>query len=204
MKRLILFVLLLAVTWSGAAFAQSFFGWSTVNANLRAGPDIGYPRVATIPAGARLQIFGCLDGWSWCDVQWGPNRGWISAGLVESDFGGSRVIVYDNGPRLGFPFVTFGFDLYWNSHYRNRYWYRDRSRWHDYRPPPRRGPPPGYRPPNQRPPAHRPPNHRPPASPAAEHGSPAWSETAPVDAAAVEQPASFERSAPFQRASAVK
>ena len=168
MKRLLLLAAVFLAVSTAPASAQSFYGYATVNANLRAGPDAGYPRVATVPAGARLQIFGCLDGWYWCDVAWGPERGWISAGLIASDFGGGRVIVYDNGPRLGLPFVTFSLGLYWDDYYRSRYWYRQRSRWDHYRPPPYHGRPPGYRPPHHTPPpSHRPPSTRPPS-----HGRP--------------------------------
>jgi uncharacterized protein YraI len=162
MKRLALLAILIVAGWAGAASAQQFIGYATVNANLRAGPDVGYPRVSAVPSGAQLQIFGCLDSWSWCDVQWGPERGWMSAGLIASDFGGSRVIVYDNGPRLGLPFVTFALDVYWRNYYGQRSWYRDRGRWDHYRPPYRPARPPGYRPPQRpRPPVHRPPTHRP-------------------------------------------
>ena len=169
MKRLLLLAAVFLAVWTAPASAQSFYGYATVNANLRAGPDAGYPRVATVPAGARLQIFGCLDGWYWCDVAWGPERGWISAGLIASDFGGGRVIVYDNGPRLGLPFVTFSLGLYWDNYYRSRYWYRQRSRWDHYRPPPYHGRPPGYRPPHHNPP---PPSHRPPSTRPPSHGRP--------------------------------
>lgn len=169
MKRFVILAAFLLAAAATPAWSQSFFGYATANANLRAGPATGYPRVATVPAGARLQIFGCLDGWYWCDVAWGPERGWMSSGLIASDFGGSRVVVYDNGPRLGLPFVTFSLGLYWDNYYRNRYWYRQRSHWDHYRPPPYHGRPPGYRPPHYNPPpGHRPPHHgRPPS-----HGKP--------------------------------
>jgi uncharacterized protein YraI len=165
MKRLLLLAAVCFAAWMSPAWSQSFYGYATVNANLRAGPDAGYPRVATVPAGARLQIFGCVDGWYWCDVQWGPERGWISSALIAAEFGGGRVIVYEHGPQLGLPFVTFAFDLYWDNYYRNRYWYRERTRWNHYRPPPYSGRPPGYRPPHHNPPpVHRPPSNRPPPS----------------------------------------
>ncbi len=49
-----------------AAHAQEAFTRRTVN--VRAGPDTSYPTVAPLGAGASVEVMGCLDDWSWCDV----------------------------------------------------------------------------------------------------------------------------------------
>src|SRR3954471_25079429 len=49
-----------------AALAQEAYTTRTVN--VRAGPDLSYPVVAGLGGGAPVQVFGCLDDWSWCDV----------------------------------------------------------------------------------------------------------------------------------------
>lgn len=168
------------LTWllAGLAFAplaQADTGYTTGPANLRTGPDAGYPRILTLPAGAAVEIYGCIDDWSWCDVQWRGERGWLSAGLIDYSWSGRRVGVESYGPQLGLPILVFGFDSYWSSHYRNRAWYRDRDRWQSYRPPPRPHPaprPPSHgpsRPPNAGVPGPRPPGdhgdwHRPPTA----------------------------------------
>ncbi len=135
MKRIVMVaVLLVAGLAASAAQAQSRTAYAVTHANLRAGPAIDYPRIGSVPDGARLDIYGCVDDWSWCDVQWRGERGWISAGLIEYDYSGRRVGVSGHGAQIGLPILVFAFDSYWSSHYRNRSWYRDRDRWRDHRP----------------------------------------------------------------------
>lgn len=129
---------------------------------LRAGPDIGYPRIMTLPAGIPVEIYGCTAGWEWCDVQTEENRGWVSGQFLQYDYQNQRVLLPDYGARVGIPIVAFVLGTYWDQNYRNRSWYRDRARWSRrtfvHRPPPR----PAYRPHNpQRPPINRPRPSRP-------------------------------------------
>lgn len=158
-------IALLLVGAALAPAAQAYTGYTRSSANLRTGPDTGYPRIVTLPAGTPVEIYGCVDDWSWCDVMWRGERGWLSGGLIDYSWTGQRVVVQNYGPQLGLPVLAFAFDAYWGSHYRNRNWYRDRDRWRDYRPPARPVPPPrppvhsGPRPPSQVGPAPRPPGN---------------------------------------------
>ncbi|MCC7274561.1 MAG: SH3 domain-containing protein [Alphaproteobacteria bacterium] len=126
---------------------QPIAGYVTTGVNLRAGPSVAYPRVTTLPAGAPIGIFGCVEGWTWCDVVYGGLRGWIAGNYVSSLEEGRPVIVQQAGPRLPVPIVTFAVGPYWDSYYRGWPWYRDRARWvgapHYVAPWPRRT----YRPP---------------------------------------------------------
>jgi len=148
--------------FSSAAFAAD--GYVSADVNLRAGPGTDYPAITVVPKWSGLQVQGCVDGYSWCDVQVGSERGWIYAQYLQfARDGGEPVYINDNGPQLGIPVVTFVLGTYWDSYYRTRPWYRQRGYWGSrpapiYRPLPSR--PPWTRPP-QRPPINRPPPLRP-------------------------------------------
>ncbi|PWK92685.1 uncharacterized protein YraI [Fulvimonas soli] len=133
-----------------AAGAQGI-GYVTANVNLRAGPDVGYPRVDTIPAGAAINVQGCIDGWVWCDVLYGGVRGWMAGNYIQYTYDNRPVLLPDYGARIGIPIVSFAIGAYWGSYYRDRPFYRQRDYWY-HRPMPHRPPPP---------PAHRPPPVRP-------------------------------------------
>jgi uncharacterized protein YraI len=128
---------------SGPASAAP--GFATGAVNLRAGPGTNYPQVLVVPAGAPVEIFGCVEGWNWCDVAFGEVRGWVSGNYLQYAYEGRRVPLPDYAPRVGVPIITFSFGDYWGSHYRGRPWYADRDRWGG--PPSHRGPPPraGFR-----------------------------------------------------------
>ena len=153
------------------ALAQAAEGVVVANVNLRAGPDIGYPSINVVPAGVRVDIQGCVQGYEWCDVVVGPDRGWIAAGYLQYLYQNQTVYVQDYGPRIGLPIVSFVIGTYWGNYYANRPFYRQRDYWYRrpyvHRPPPR---PPMHRPPPRPNPGwggHRPSpgnGHRPPGN----------------------------------------
>lgn len=154
MKRFLLlgaFGLLFAL--STPVFAGS--AYVGINLVLRAGPDIGYPRVMMVPAGSYVVIHGCLSDYTWCDVGIDGNRGWVAATYLQFYYGSSWVYLPAYAPRVGVPIVTFVLGTYWGNHYRHRPWYRERERWQH--PPPRHVPPP-----------HRTPSFRPRLAPPAQ------------------------------------
>lgn len=160
MKYLV-WIALASLSLAAPLRAHAADGFVTGNINLRAGPDIDYPRIATIPYGSRVSIQGCTAGWEWCDVIAFGNRGWVAGNFLQYDYQDRRVLVPAYGARVGIPIVSFVIGSYWGSYYRDRPFYRDRQHWYHrpivHRPPPR---------PIHRPPAHRPPmqHHRPPSS----------------------------------------
>lgn len=152
----------------GMASAQSQ-AYTTASVNVRAGPAPDYPVVAQLPGGAAVSVMGCVSGYTWCDVTVPGLRGWVYGGNLSYPYQGNTVPLMSYGPTIGLPIVVFSLNTYWGNYYRNRPWYRDRSRWMN-RPPPRPpihgGRPPdngnGYRPGprpgqgNARPPGPRP------------------------------------------------
>lgn len=124
------------LTWSlgalllaAGSLASAQNAYTTHPMNLRAGPDREYPMVAQLDAGAPLDVHGCLDDWSWCDVSFEDNRGWLYAGGISFVYQGGRVPLYSYGPRLGLPVITFSLNTYWGSYYRGRPWYAQRNTW---------------------------------------------------------------------------
>ncbi len=115
-----------------SAFAAD--GYVTGNVNLRAGPDTSYPRVSMLDAGTPVAIEGCVNGWSWCDVAAGDNRGWVAGNFLQEEYQGQRVFVPEYGVQIGIPIVAFAFGAYWGEHYRNRSWYGERNHWSHIRP----------------------------------------------------------------------
>lgn len=156
--------------------AQAAKIYTNISINMWAGPSMDFPRVLRLPAGAPVAVYGCLNGYNWCDVGWRGQRGWVDARYLYGRHAGNRVYVNRYGPQFGFNLVNFNVGNYWDRYYRNdRYsWYRDRDRYiRRYAPPP---PPPRHHakpgpsrphidrpgPPN-RPAAHRPGPNRPEA-----------------------------------------
>ena len=113
---------------SVAAAANAY---TTGNVNSRAGPSVNFPRVATLPAGVAVTIHGCVSDLGWCDTSWRGQRGWVSGRYLEYLYDDRRVIVQDYGRRIGLPIITFQFGNYWDRHYADRAWYRDRPRWRE-------------------------------------------------------------------------
>jgi uncharacterized protein YraI len=120
--------LLGALTLPSIAMAASM-AIATHNVNVRAGPDTGYPVVDVARAGDRVYVYGCLDYRSWCDVDYDGLRGWINSNYLAFYDRGRRYVGSDAMHRMRPPIITFHFDRYWDRHYRDRRFYRERERW---------------------------------------------------------------------------
>jgi uncharacterized protein YraI len=120
--------LLIAAGLPGVASAAST-AIATTNVNLRAGPSTDYPAVNVVQAGYNVRVYGCLSNRSWCDVSYGPQRGWMSSNYLAyvqdgRRYTGERVVGY-----IGAPTIGFSVGSYWDDHYRGRSFYRERDRW---------------------------------------------------------------------------
>src|SRR6185437_8375161 len=144
----------LALALPLAAQAQSADGYVIADASLRAGPAPDYPEIDSLPYGSYVSVQGCTEGWEWCDViapQQG-DRGWVAGDYIEYIYDDQPVLLPEYGPRIGIPIVTFVITDYWNAHYRNRPFYRERDTWFHRNIPPRAPPAPPPRPGNRPPP----------------------------------------------------
>jgi uncharacterized protein YraI len=129
MRRLGLMVSLAAALLAAPLAASAQQAYALAGANIFAGPGGDYPVVAHLAPGVRLRINGCLSDWQWCDVSFGPNRGWAYAGDLGYTYYNNRVPVIEYGPRLALPVITFSLGTYWDRYYRGRPWYHERGNW---------------------------------------------------------------------------
>lgn len=161
-------------------WAQGLTAITNATVVLRAGPAANYPNVSLFERGTTVFVHGCLPEWSWCDVSYRDVRGWLAGGYLSSAYQGRDLPIPDSGARLGLPIIPFSFDDYWDRHYGNRPWFRQRGYWahqphhhHHHRPP--EGPPLPSRPPEHpgsppNTPAHGP--HGPHGPPSGPHSQP--------------------------------
>jgi len=117
-----------AATVTAPAVASASPAQVTANVNLRAGPGTQYYPIVVLPAGAPVELYGCLQGYTWCDVSYGRERGWISSRYLSTFYSGPA---YRPRPYRSVPHLTFNFG-YWDNHYAHRPWYQNRPRGSDW------------------------------------------------------------------------
>jgi uncharacterized protein YraI len=135
-------LLIAAATLSPLSASAQISAFTTHDVNMRAGPDRHFPRVTWLRAGTPVNVVGCVDGWRWCDVIAGFNRGWIFARFLSTPFRNQPTVIFNAGGPIGVPLIDFSVNAYWGSHYRNRPWWNNRNHWANQpntwkRPPPR-------------------------------------------------------------------
>jgi uncharacterized protein YraI len=112
-----------------AATATAQNAMTTESADVYAGPDDSYPEVAQLDSDTPIQVMGCLDDWSWCDVGFDGNRGWLYSPNIAYQYQGGYAPLYAYGPGLGVAVVAFSFGTYWGSYYHDRPFYQQREQW---------------------------------------------------------------------------
>ena len=122
----LLSVALLAVPT--VAVAQQL-AYASKTVSLRAGPSRDYPVVATLGSGTAMTIYGCLQGYTWCDVVVGASRGWVYSGNIVYPYQGRNVPVMSYGSSIGLGIVSFSMGNYWDNYYTDYPWYPQRQNW---------------------------------------------------------------------------
>ena len=125
--------------------AQAAPAFVTTRLDLRAGPGAEYPAVAFLEPGLQVEVLGCLEGYGWCDVVIGQDRGWVAGAYLQAPYQEHRAPLVRVAPAIGLPIVGFSVGSYWERNYRDRPWYAERGRWDGPHrgfggPPPGRGP----------------------------------------------------------------
>jgi uncharacterized protein YraI len=139
--------LLIVGAFAGAlamSTAQAAPGRATGDVNLRTGPSTSYAKIATIPAGARVNVHGCS---SWCQVTFRGQTGYASANYITAAaprrgiyapprYMAPGPVVVDVDPlpprrhwRYGRPWWDDRYDAWYDGH---GWWYD--GRWHTTRP----------------------------------------------------------------------
>jgi uncharacterized protein YraI len=93
----------------------------TTDLNLRAGPGVGYGVVATMPAGARVNVGNCL-GNGWCRLRFGGVAGYASGSYLARGGGGAAVVVSPTYVAPEYYAYAYRYPPYWRNGY-FYYWY---------------------------------------------------------------------------------
>jgi hypothetical protein len=102
--RLVL-LLLLVTGFASSAEAQSYQAQVTTNVNMREGPGTQYRVITAIPAGTVVPVFGCYQGYAWCNVLYANSRGWVSARYLRDPQRGAPLSSV--GDQLGLAILQF-------------------------------------------------------------------------------------------------
>ena len=90
--------ILLAIAGPGHAVAAEPNAYPISNVNLRAGPGTDFPVILTVQAQAPISILGCLGDYTWCDVVFGDDRGWMRSIYLSGFYQGYYYPLRDYAP----------------------------------------------------------------------------------------------------------
>ncbi|MEN3974016.1 hypothetical protein [Emcibacter sp. SYSU 3D8] len=132
LKKILAGTVIAAGALAAATSAQAAAGFTTNSIELRSGPGAGYPSVGIIETNSAVEVNGCLQSWSWCDVTIGDNRGWVEGNALALEYQNNRTALVEVAPQANVGVVTFSLDDYWDTNYKTRTFYKERPRWQQY------------------------------------------------------------------------
>src|SRR5215467_6182717 len=99
--------LAIALVLGAPLAAHAADAYVVADISLNAGPDTDYPPIDNLAEGTEVYVNGCIEGFSWCDVTAGSDRGWVPGSYLEEEYESQPVYLIDYGPRIGIPVVSF-------------------------------------------------------------------------------------------------
>jgi len=129
MRRTLLAATIASIVMATPAVAFAARAYALSGAQIFSGPGSDYPVVAQLGSGLPVNVNGCVADYSWCDVSFGPNRGWVYAGDLGYPYRNRRVPIIEYGSTLSLPIITFSLGNYWDRYYRGRPFYAERNHW---------------------------------------------------------------------------
>src|SRR5918994_3429757 len=107
MNRKISFATAAVIGWLAVpALAAAQTAVVTTDLNMREGPGPDHPIITAMPQGEAVEIEGCLETMSWCQVSWNGQTGWAYADYLAMEVAGSRVVVREARPQVEIPIVS--------------------------------------------------------------------------------------------------
>ena len=97
----------LAALIASGSTAFAFTGEVSNNLHMRTGPGEQYQIITTVDSQSDVEVHGCLEKVTWCDINWGSIRGWAAGEYIvyRSDEGIKPLPLA--GDMIGIPVVTF-------------------------------------------------------------------------------------------------
>jgi uncharacterized protein YraI len=115
---------------AGTATTTTATTWYAPSVNqLHSGPDATFPVVASVPANAQMTVYGCLQNWSWCDVAWNDQRGWLPGSSIQTVYQSKPAYITEVAPAMNVPVETYSTATYWDTHYQSAPFYTQRERY---------------------------------------------------------------------------
>lgn len=106
-KSLIAGVSALAAVIAAPTIAMAVEAVAVTDLNMREGPGSQYPIVGTIQNNGQVEIMGCLEQGSWCQVNWQGTQGWAYSEYLAVTQDGQQVYVPQARTVFDIPVVAF-------------------------------------------------------------------------------------------------